>query len=111
MNLTAKTLALCLFALPWIAACGSSQPLVRTETVEVPIEVYAEVPGEFTDPIPYPSPPLPMESGADMAAAFEAYICEARLLIRQANQDRAIVKGLTSGKFVPLLAAAGDLEC
>ncbi len=85
-----------MFVLPLLWSCASDPELrivTKTETVEVPVEVYRELPQDLVDPLPYP-PALPerFEQRDLLDLVFTLYD---RLDL--ANMDRAragrIVKG------------------
>lgn len=41
----------------WLAACGATQPIVRTEVVEVRVPVYVPLDPALTADLPEPAPP------------------------------------------------------
>ena len=123
---TAQRFALCLCALPWLAACGATRaPLVRTEVVEVPVTAYAELPPALTAPLAEPAvPPLncKLRSGLLVPCAYDALmsIVDWREVVQQADADRASAakisqphadpQGLEAGQSHPLGQAGSKVS-
>lgn len=107
--------ALLLFALLWLGGCGETkQAPVRTELIEWPVIVYAELPATLTEPLQAPPPPsanCKLPDGTSTPCAFDALIRELswQQLLQRVNDDRATSGRLGGAKLLaPTSRTAGD---
>lgn len=101
--------------LPLLAGCGaSSQPLTRTELVEWPVLVYAQLPAALTDPVAAPpAPPLTckLPDGTPTPCVFDGLMREQawQELLQRINEDRASSARLSGQSVAPVNGlTAGD---
>ena len=73
-----------------ISGCGATAPIVRTELVEIPIEVYIPVPGELTAPVRPPQLPAGQLVNDDLVD----YIEQLRGVLDHMNDDRSRIESL-----------------
>lgn len=94
-----------------LTACGASKPpLVRTELIEWPVLVYAQLPAAYTDPVQAPPPPplaCALPDGRKVPCVLDALMRDQQwqALLQQINEDRASA-GRLSGQAA---AGLGDL--
>ena len=111
-KLIAKRWLFCLCVLPWLSACGvatrhakpptplMSQPVTRTQVIEVPIEVPVPLDRSLTEPLREPPPPaahcvlngVPLVCVSDALAWIELW----RGTLQRANNDRATAARITT---------------
>lgn len=88
-------------ALLLLTGCASGPPRteVTTRTVEIPVEVYADLPSELTAPLQMP-PALPLDftTGDLVTRVLELYD-----LVDRANADRATIERITAPAPVPAI--------
>lgn len=84
----------------WLAGCASDP---RTETttriVEVPVEIYPDLPTELTAPLPLPPALAPDFTVGDLVNMVQSLYD----LADQANRDRATLERLTKKAPVPAI--------
>ncbi|WP_157768074.1 hypothetical protein [Xanthomonas citri] len=95
-----------LCVLPLLTGCGASKPpLVRTELIEWPVLVYAQLPAAYTDPITAPLPPpadCTLPDGRKVPCVLDSLLRDEQwqTLLRLINEDRASA-GRLSGQVAP----------
>ena len=78
-----------------LAGCGSAEPIIRTETVEVNVPVYVPLPVELTTPVAEPAPPA--RDGFDGEALVD-WVERLRAALREANAKLAGVRSKQPGE-------------
>lgn len=83
-----------MLALTLQSGCASdprTRTVVETKVVEVPVEVYGDLPTELVDPLPMPPALEPGFTTGDLAER----VLDLYDLVDQANRDRATLKRIT----------------
>lgn len=83
-----------------LTACGALRPQIRTELVDFPVVVYAELPEQLTAPLAEPPPPVanctlrgqPAVCAEDGLLQIDAW----RTVVQRCNVDRESAARITS---------------